>query len=185
MKCGTRKERFAFFVFSVVKSGKSVTMKSILIYYCKGRYYGKTVNYYPSLRRLCLLRQCFRRAASAQEAMSLKSICENRSSRRRIYVYIRTAEAGFSPDKISDLTALFENTDDINDDSTVQLNYNDIRSRYYDNNRDIFDGIMNLLSDSEKLCSMIIRRRYSIISTKILTESRPRDRKPNRKRTFG
>lgn len=82
--------------------------------------------------------------------MSLKSICENRSSRRRIYVYIRTAEAGFSPDKISDLTALFENTDDINDDSTVQLNYNDIRSRYYDNNRDIFDGIMNLLSDSEK-----------------------------------
>lgn len=56
----------------------------------------------------------------------------------------------FSPDKISDLTALFENTDDINDDSTVQLNYNDIRSRYYDNNRDIFDGIMNLLSDSEK-----------------------------------
>lgn len=45
---------------------------------------------------------------------------------------------------------MFENTDDINDDSTVQLNYNDIRSRYYDNNRDIFDGIMNLLSDSEK-----------------------------------
>ena len=56
----------------------------------------------------------------------------------------------FSPDNISELTALFENTDDINDDSTVQLNYNDIRSRYYDNKRDIFDGIMNLLSDIEK-----------------------------------
>lgn len=56
----------------------------------------------------------------------------------------------FSPDNISELTALFEDADDINDDSTVELNYNDIRSRYYDNKRDIFDGIMNLLSDSEK-----------------------------------
>lgn len=56
----------------------------------------------------------------------------------------------FSPDNISKLTALFEDTDEINDDSTVQLNYNDIRSRYYEKDREIFDGIMNLLSDSEK-----------------------------------
>ena len=80
---------------------------------------------------------------------------------------------------------MFENTDDINDDSTVQLNYNDIRSRYYDNNRDIFDGIMNLLSDSEK--ALLYDNSEAVLNyfNENLTESRPRDRKPNRKRTFG
>lgn len=47
------------------------------------------------------------------------------------------------------LASLFQDYDELSDDITVELSYNDITSRYGEDG-DIFDGIMGLLSDDEK-----------------------------------
>lgn len=141
-----------FFVFSVVKSGKICYNETVYLYIIvRGVIMGKTVKLLSVITAFVLIAAMF----------SSCSIGAGGDEPEKAYVKTDLHDAEFtftyaqlkpvfSPDNISELTALFENTDDINDDSTVQLNYNDIRSRYYDNKRDIFDGIMNLLSDSEK-----------------------------------
>ena len=152
MKCGTQKRASRIFVFSVVKSGKICYNETVYLYIIiRGVIMRKTVKLLSVITAFVLIAAMF----------SSCSIGTGGDEPEKAYVKTDLHDAEFtftyaqlkpvfSPDNISELTALFENTDDINDDSTVQLNYNDIRSRYYDNKRDIFDGIMNLLSDSEK-----------------------------------
>ena len=135
-----------FFVFSVVKSGKICYNEKVYLYIIvRGVIMGKTVKLLSVIT--AMFSSCSIGAGGDEPEKAYVKTDLHDAEFTFTYAQLKPV---FSPDKISDLTALFENTDDINDDSTVQLNYNDIRSRYYDNNRDIFDGIMNLLSDSEK-----------------------------------
>ena len=141
-----------FFVFSVVKSGKICYNEKVYLYIIvRGVIMGKTVKLLSVITAFVLVAAMFSSCSigAGGDEPEQAYVKPDLHDAEFTFTYAQLKPV-FSPDKISDLTALFENTDDINDDSTVQLNYNDIRSRYYDNNRDIFDGIMNLLSDSEK-----------------------------------